>query len=108
MKKVLTVLSLVLVVGLTATFAYAETSETTQNVDEESWTEWFEEKMEWKKSQIEEALDEGLITEEEAENLYDHFDYMEEFHNEDGFMPGKGFYGRRNGFGRGMMRGCRW
>ncbi|NLW21644.1 MAG: hypothetical protein GXY88_00045 [Tissierellia bacterium] len=109
MKKALLVLTLVLIIGVTATFAYAQVSSPESGINYEAWKDWFKRKMEWRRSQIDRAQDEGLITKDEAELWNKHLDYMERFHEENGFMPGicHGGYGwnKRNGFRRGMMRG---
>lgn len=115
MKKSLIFLTLVLVLGLSATFAYAQTP--TSNINIEEWQEWFKERMDSKREQIKDAVDDGIITEEEANTWEEHFNYMEEFHKENGFMPGGCNGGRfsRNienrqkmGFGVGIMRGNGW
>lgn len=107
MKKVLFILTLVLMVGFAATFVYAQNPATTSDSSAEQWREWFEEKVNWKKSQVQEAVDNGTITKDEAETWNSHFDYMEEFHSENGFIPG-GCHGDGYGRGPGMMRGYRW
>ncbi len=110
---------MLLVVGLASTFVYAGTLEPatqqTPKVNIGNRETWFKERMKWKKTQINEALKEGLITKEEAKTWNDHFAYMEKFHKENGFMPGchglgnrNNQYGYRNGLGGGMMRGNRW
>lgn len=104
MKKIIAILSLVLVVGFIGTFAYAQGFGPVQN-DEDNWIQWHEDRMEWKKSQVDESLKEGLISEEQAKDWNDHFRYMEEFHRENGFSNGYGCHGNRN---RGMMRANRW
>ncbi|CCQ92723.1 conserved exported hypothetical protein [[Clostridium] ultunense Esp] len=120
MKKKLIILSLVLIVGLTASIAYAQVPKILPrtNVDYEQWDDWYKERMEWRKSQLNQAVEDKEITEEDAKTWNDHFDYMEEFHREYGPMPGGGCFrggygwnngnGFRNGYGPGMMRGYRW
>ena len=125
MKKILLVLALVLVVGLSASFSYAEvpkvsdTEQTTNfgsRIDNEQREAWFQQRTEWKKVQLEKALTDGQITKEEFQVWDDHFKAMEEFHEKNGFMPGacQGGYvwkdenGLKRGFGHRMMRGHRW
>lgn len=125
MKKILLILTLVLGIGLMASFAYAQgpTVSNTRpvttpgvNVDKEQWETWYQERMEWKEAQLEQALKDKLITEEEFKVWNEYFKLMKEFHSENGFMPGicQGGYGWSNGnglnrgFGQGMMRGNRW
>ncbi|NLV77466.1 MAG: hypothetical protein GX023_10930 [Tissierellia bacterium] len=125
MKKILLVLALALVVGLSASFSYAEllkVSDTEQKtnlgsrIDNKQREVWFQQRMEWKKAQLEKALTDGQITKEEFQVWNDHFKSMEEFHEKNGFMPGtcQGGYvwkdenGLKRGFGHGIMRGHRW
>ncbi|HSH35952.1 hypothetical protein [Schnuerera sp.] len=125
MKKTLLILALVLGIGLTASLSYAQvpTISNTEsnifpkaNVNQEEWEVWHKERLEWKEDQLEKALNDGLITEEEFKTWDEHFKYVKEFHGENGYMPGlcQGGYGFNNengfrrGYGRGMMRGNRW
>lgn len=95
MKKTLA-LVLVLVGVLTVGFAVF--------ADTEDVPEWFTEMIEWRKAQVEESLEAGLITEDQAEAWFDHFDDMTEFHQENGFGGG-GFGGCRGGRGFGPGAG---
>ncbi|NLJ41705.1 MAG: DUF2680 domain-containing protein [Clostridiales bacterium] len=66
-----------------------------------------------RRERVEQALDEGKITQEEADRWKEHFDYMEKFHEENGFDPGimggNGRYGigrnDNNGVGRNGYHG---
>lgn len=113
MKKFLGILSILLVIGLLSTFAFAESSTPkTQpaGVNIEEKEAWFKERMESKKEHIDESVKEGLITKEESKRWNDHFAYMEKFHKENGFMPGCHGVGNGNHHGRHggrMMRGNR-
>lgn len=108
MKKVLIVLTIVaLVTASLASFALAaEKNETPQ---------WFKDMISWKKEQIDQALEDGEISKEQAEAWKDHMDDMEKWHTENGFNYGNmgfgachGGFGKgpgfRGGFGPGMMR----
>jgi hypothetical protein len=121
MKKVLLTGALILTLGIGSLVAYADTARTPNiisgnrntNLSIEDKEAWFKERTEYKKEQIKNALENGLITEEEAKVWEEHFKDMEEFHVKNGFMPGGcgGFgMGRGMGFGRGMgmMRGNNW
>lgn len=111
MKKTLVILSMIFIIGAASAFTYAETLTPTTQPPRASLEErenCFKERMKLKKNQINEALNEGLITKEEAKIWNDHFSYMEKFHKENGFMPGCNGMGYRNGFGLGKMRGNRW
>ena len=123
MKKSLVVGALALTLGVGSLVAYADTAKTPSiisgnrntNLSIEDREAWFKERTEFRKEEIRKALEDGLITEAEAKEWEEHFDYMEEFHNKNGFMPGgcggNGFgIGRGMGFGRGMgmMRGNGW
>lgn len=69
---------------------------------------WYDEMIKWKKAQVNEAVKNDALTEEQAKYYNDRIDAMEEFHEENGFnFPmGCGGYGRGpRGFGRGPARG---
>lgn len=120
MKKALVLGALVLTLGAGTMVTYAANVKSTDNVsqsiknetlDLEDKEAWFKERMEFKKDQINKALEEGLITEEQAKTWEEHFAYMEKFHEENGFMPGSGCgngMGMRGNKGKGrngMFRG---
>lgn len=117
MKKSLIIGAAVLGLGIGSIVSYADTAKTPNIIPENKGTNlgiedreaWFKERSEYKKGQIEDALEKGLITEKEAKAWEEHLDYMEKFHSENGFMPG-GCHGNGSGMGRGMgmMRGNRW
>ncbi|MDR7870926.1 MAG: hypothetical protein RIN55_08715 [Tissierellaceae bacterium] len=114
MKKTILVLALILALGLSVSFAYA--SDNTTDINIEEWRQWFQERMDWRREEIKDALDNGIITEDEAKTWDEHIDYMEEFHVENGFIPGGchgGRFNRNSGniprMGNGMMmRGLGW
>ncbi len=89
MRKSLFVL-LLGVLGMSARLVYAKVPENNSNENLEEWREWHRERMDWKREQVEEAVDEGLITEDKAKTWNEHYDSMEEFHEENGFMHGPG------------------
>lgn len=122
MKRLLVLGALMLTVGVGSLAVYADTTITPKinprngnvNIGVEDREIWFKERTEYKKEQIKKAVEEKLITEEEAKQWEEHFNYMEEFHHENGFMAGGcGGNGlgmgkmRGNGFRHGMMRGNR-
>ncbi len=110
MKKLIIALTLILALGAGTMFVFADTA-----VDEGGLS-WFKERMEYRREELKEALDEKEITQEEYNTWNEHFNYMEDFHEENGFgIGGYGFggcHGRRangsRGFGGGMMRGLGW
>lgn len=76
------------------------------DLTEEEWEELFEERQEerqkYREERIKRALEEGIITEEEANEWREHFSEMDEFHEENGFV-GRGCHGGRGrGYGRHM------
>lgn len=106
MKKILAVFSLILIVGLGSAFVYADSpmanrlqNQNKADVSNTTWEEWSKERMELKKEYLKDAVKEGLVTEEEAKRWEEHFDYMEEFHRDNGY---RGCFG-----GMGMMRRSR-
>ncbi|WP_353093483.1 hypothetical protein [Tissierella praeacuta] len=107
MKKSLVIGAAVLSLGISSIVSYADTAKTPNIIPENKNTNfstedreaWFKERNEYRKGEIKNALEKGLITEKEADAWEEHFDYMEKFHSENGLVPG-GCHG--NGFGRGM------
>ena len=110
MKKIILVLTLVLALGLGSMFVYA-TETPAVTAEEKEANEWFEDRMEFRKEQLDEALAEEKITQEQYDAWVLHLDEMEEFHKENGFINGGGFGAGCHGAGRGangfggMMRG---
>ncbi|MBA1334500.1 MAG: hypothetical protein HPY66_2349 [Firmicutes bacterium] len=95
-KAVALTLAVVLVLGIVSV-ALAESS-----------TEipaWFTEMIKWKKDKVDQAVKDGLITEEQANAYKERLEAMEKYHEENGFNFGNGFgscmdgFGRRGGFG---------
>lgn len=120
MKKIVIVLSLVLILTIGTVVAYADSNIPAMNfpwkhhydLTEEAREELLKERTEFRKNEIEKALEDGRITESEAKEWEDHFEYMDEFHAENGFMHGGRGCGRGLGIGNmrshhGMMRGVR-
>lgn len=107
MKKIMLILSLLLVLVLSISFSYANEQDTRPGLNVEVREDWHQEKIDWKRKRIDEALDDGIINEDQARTWNEHFDYMEDFHDENGFMPG-GCHGYRKGMRRGMMRTHGW
>lgn len=81
-------------------------------------SDFFKSMFDFKRNQVNEALKSGDITEDDAKKWNEHFDYMEKFHEENGFYGpghcggfGAGQWGGPNnqsygpGFSRGMMGG---
>lgn len=67
---------------------------------------WFNDMIAWKKEQIKKAVEDKVITEEQAKYWEERLDYMQKFHEENGFyFPGGCFGGFGSGFGR--ARGTR-
>lgn len=122
MKKTLIVLGLILALGAGSMFAFADSTSMpfgrnfdrmpqnrTELTDEQieklvqERKEFHEEKMEYRKDELKKALDNKEITQDEYNYWSEHFNYMEEFHEKNGFMSGG--FGRGCGGGQGMMRG---
>lgn len=120
MKKALIVLSIVLTLAIGTAVAYADSNSLAMNfpwghhnnLSEESMKEFMEDRTEFRNNEIEEALKDGRITESEAKEWEEHFIYMDEFHNENGYLHGGRGCGRgsrtENMGHHGMMRGNRY
>ena len=106
-KKVAIGLTLLLVLALSV-MAFAESVEV---------PEWYQEMKEWRQERLDTALEEGLITEAQADWHRERWEAMEQYRLENGFeegfgpchggVAGEGFGGRFGGGfrGRGMMGG---
>lgn len=119
MKKTIFILALVLVLGIGSIIAYADSNfipSFRRNFDrmpmfkstltDSEWEEFVnerqefhEENLQYRKEELKKALDSGEITQEEYDKWLEHFNYMDDFHKENGFGAGCG------GRGMGMMRG---
>ena len=127
MKRILLILTLVLALGIGTMAAFADSGKSDtmflglnrENITEQEREEWFNERNEYrneyKKENLKEAVRDGRITEIEAKEWEEHFKYMDEFHEKNGFMGGGCGRGNSmmNGNGmmnwnRGMMRGNRF
>jgi uncharacterized membrane protein YgcG len=65
---------------------------------------FFNQMFEWKKSRVEQAVKDGQLTPEQGRTWQEHFNYMQKFHQENGyFCPGGGMMGGPGQ--RGMMGG---
>ena len=104
MKKTLVITALlVLVIGFTFA-AYAETR---------AVPEWVEQMHQWRQERLEEALDEGLVTPEQAEWRQQRWEAMDAWHSERNYdnggfgfchnddLRGGGFHRGMGGFGGG-------
>lgn len=113
MKKGLIIglaLTLVMAFGIVA---FAEVAEAPQ---------WYNDMLEWRQERLQQAVEEGLVTEEQAEWQQERWEVMEAYRAEQGFdtwrfgpchggtrfdgRPG-GFGGMRNGFRGGVGGGLR-
>jgi len=107
MKKIIAVSIIAVLVLTMGVMAFAEATDSTP--------QWFKDMIQWKKEQVEKAVSEKTITEEQAKLFNERLDAMVKFHEENGFAyPGGCFGGARagfrngargfgNGFGPGMM-----
>lgn len=106
MKKLFMIVMVISILLVTGLVVYAE-------AEDVELPEWFEDMMDWRRGEIDEALEDGSITQEEAEAWLERLDDMETFHKEEGFdqfgagpgnCPGGGFGLSGN---RGFGGGCR-
>lgn len=103
MKKYLILAMVIVSLLVTGLVVYADSKDV-------EVPEWFSDMMEWRRGEIDKAVEDGSLTEEQAEAWLDHIDEMEAFHLEEGLSdyrngscPGGGFGG--SGFGGGCRRG---
>lgn len=104
MKKYLVLAMVIASLLVTGLVVYAES-------DEVEIPGWFTDMMEWRRGEIDKAVEDGSLTEDEAQAWLDRMDEMEAFHLEEGFEAyGKGACpsgGSGMGSGRGLGGGCR-
>ena len=119
MKKASIILGLILTLTMGTIVAYADNGISGMrflgkyNADSkiESMEELLEERTELRKERINRALEDGTITESQAKEWEEHFKFMDEFHEENGYYHGGRGCGRsyRNSQrSHGMMRGHRF
>lgn len=114
MKKKVIILALILVMAIGSLISYGESIKVPNIVldkgssrfTSEDRETWVREMFEFRREELKNALERGLITEEEAKIWEEHFDYMEKFHEENNFMLFRcGGFGFGRGRGMGFMRG---
>lgn len=93
MKKIITLAMTTVIILSLGVVAFAETNNEVPD--------WYNEMIKWKKDQVQQSVDNGQVTEEQANYWNERIEYMEKFHKENGF----GFQGGCGGFGRGYRRG---
>lgn len=110
MKKILSILGLVTVIGV-GSFAFASESDgiveekglrnnTSNSKYEERIENRREDRMNYHRADLKKALENGEISQEDAKKWEDHYNYMDEFHSENG---SRGCHSKE----RGMRRGYR-
>lgn len=101
MKRLVAIITIASILALMlSTFVFA--------ADNSSTPQWFKDMISWRKAQIDQAVKDNVITEDQAKLYKDHFDQMEKFHAENGFPSGMGYgachsSSAGSGFGPGMM-----
>lgn len=102
MKKIIFILTLVLALGAGSVLVLAA-----DNNEEISMFNWHNERMNNRTEGLQNALESGNITQDEYNTWSDHYNYMEEFHKENGFQRGNG-RGPGMGYGFGGCHGGRF
>ena len=101
MKKIIVLITIACILALTlSTFVFAD--------DASSLPQWFKDMISWRKAQVDQAVKDNAITEEQAQLYRNHIDQMEKFHEENGFPAGMGMGSGGcigNGAGYGFMGG---
>jgi hypothetical protein len=101
MKRILVIITIASILALMlSTFVFADESS--------SVPQWFQDMISWRKAQVDQAVQNNTITQDQAQLYKERIDQMEKFHTENGFPSGMGFgacHGgnSRSGFGPGMM-----
>lgn len=116
MKKISIILGLVLVLSIGTVVAYADAGvlgsrfygRHSTNLSQESIDELLKEGANFREERLDEALKDGTISEAKAKEWEEHFKYMDEFHEENGYLHAE--YGcgggyRNNGMGHHRSKG---
>ena len=110
MKRLKKIISFIAVLSaltlIFTTFAFADTAKDVP--------QWFKDMLTWKQAQIDQAVEDGTITQDQAASYKSRLDEMEKWHEQNGFGPGMtgkggcgftGSEGRSSSFQSGMMNG---
>lgn len=94
MKKILTIITIISILTLSFTsFVFA--------ADKYETPQWFKDMISWRKDQINNAVEDGNLTKEQANIWNNHMDSMEKWHSENGIAYNNmGFRGCHGGFDR--------
>lgn len=98
MKKIIVLAIAAVMVLSLGVLAFAETADESPD--------WYKEMIKWKKNQIEKAVEDKQITQEQAKYWNERIDAMENYHKENGFNFPMGCSGFGRGQGRGFKGGC--
>ncbi len=91
MKKWLVLGTILVLTGVLAIPAFAGNTDV---------PDWFSQMFDWKKAQVDQMVESGELSQEQGAAFKEHFDYMYNWHQENGFVcPGGG------GMGWGMQQG---
>lgn len=110
MKKRFWLLALagILVVALAAPAAFGAITGNDQKAQDPQTQQFFNQMFDWHQKWLDQAQKDGQVSPEQAKAWQEHFNYMRDFHNKNGFGPmgsmmgGNGFNGMM-GSGGGMM-----
>ncbi len=114
MKKVVGLALLLLFAALLAIPAFA--ADTGDAGDADSWLEqrlnWLQQRMELKRAYVDRLVEQGLLSKEQGQAWKEHFEYMYDFHRQNGFLCPGGGPGWRHGwmggsYGNGPGAGMR-
>lgn len=105
----------ILVVALAAPSAFGAITGNDQNGQNPQYQQFFNQMFDWHQQWLDQAQRNGQISTDQAKAWQDHFNYMRDFHNQNGFGPmgsmmgGNGFNGMMGNFngsgGYGGMMG---
>ncbi|RJQ30017.1 MAG: DUF2680 domain-containing protein [Peptococcaceae bacterium] len=119
-RKVIIIVAALTLAAVLVPSAFAALNQNQQPAGDPSF---FNQMFEWKKARVEQAVKDGQLTPEQGQVWQEHFNYMQKFHQENGYIcPGGGMMGgpgqrggmmggwgpgggKGNGFGPGGMMG---
>jgi len=104
MKKSYWILAVagILVLALAAPAAFGAITGSRQNDQNQQFANQM---FDWHQQWLDQAQKDGQVTPEQAKSWQDHFNYMRDFHNQNGFGPMGSMMGGGNMMGPGMMGG---
>jgi len=93
----------ILIVALAAPAAFGAITGNDQNGQNPQNQQFFNQMFDYHQNWLDQAQKDGQVSPEQAKTWQEHFNYMRDFHNKNGFGPMGSMMGNFNGGNGGMM-----